>query len=437
MRRVVTVFEGQRIEIPSDRGSRKAMEYLLGIEIGGERPFVLRRGSLYATGFVGAVDAGPLRVEILPKPLGIDTIESARRLLLSMLVWAGQGVRHAWLKSGSSVEKDADLLELVERHAARELLMRLELGPPRRYSEVEETSSVIKGRIDFSKQARRLPTEAHLTAIRYHPLTTDNPLCHLLKALVGYLRDRAKSYATRQQLDQCLSALGPGRPPYLSPELVARVRLGPLEQEWAPLVELARLLAGNETPNPTAIGTTAQSTVLFSLSTLFEQIVRGVLSAELQQQGTISCVRTATEHPLLRQGDRVSGEVQLAVRPDLCFLTGKVVVAPGDAKWKRLSQNEKRNGILPADVYQLMAYMRLFGSSTGLLFFPRTDWMPQGWQSRLNIERDPSGTIVVISVDVYALIGGSKTANKSEAERLSTQVRAALPQVVTSPLIAS
>ena len=234
----LTVFEGGRLDIPPGSGGLRAKERLLGTVVRGKQAFTLRQGALYATDLVGAVDVGNLKVEVLPKPYGIETAADARQLMFDLLRWAGAEVSPSWLPRGSS-SRETDLLEVVERRAAAELLKRLEVGAPRRYQEVNERSSVLRGSIQFAKYSRQLPSDAHLIPIRYFPLVADNDLGRLLMALATFLRNRADSYGTRRDLDRCLDLLTGVKTCPLTPELVRRVRLGRFEADWRGLIELA------------------------------------------------------------------------------------------------------------------------------------------------------------------------------------------------------
>jgi 5-methylcytosine-specific restriction enzyme subunit McrC len=424
----ITVFEGGRVDIPSTRRAERVRGRLLGTTVGGRQAFGLRRGAVYAKDLVGAVDVGDLRVEVLPKPFGVETSQDARQLMFDLLRWAGSDIRPGWL-SGGSEARNTDLLQVVEQRAADELLRRLEVGAPRRYQEVRERSPVLRGRIQFGEYARQLPSDAHLLPVRYSPLIADNDLGRLLKALATRLRDRSDTYRARRDLDRCLDLLAGVQTRPLTPELVRRVRLGRMEADWQGLVELAELLASGRSPDPTGIGETRQATLMFPMNRLFESAIRRLLAGHLPPP--VACVRSPGEHALLRQDDGASSfSTALAVRPDLLFRASGVFVAAGDAKWKRLSESPPRYSILPADVYQLLAYMRLFRVSTGILFFPRADWMSSDWGAEFLVAPGHAERIKVLSVDLSGLVGGSAEVRKGSASTLARRVMAALPSQV-------
>lgn len=421
----ITVFEGGRIEIPTGLNAELVRARLLATNVDSRQAFGLRRGTIYAKDLVGAVDAGEVRVEVLPKPYGIETSQEARQLMFDLLRWAGSDLSPKWLHEGSNA-RNVDLIQVVEQRAADELLRRLEVGVPRRYQEIGERSPVLRGRIEFGHYARQLPSDAHLLPVRYSPLTADNDLGRLLKALATTLRDRSSTYRARRVLDRCLDLLAGVQARPLTLELVRRVRLGRLEADWQGLVELAALLTSGRSPDPTGLAESKQATLMFPMNRLFEAAIRSLLASNME--APVTCVRTPGEHALLRQDDGTSClNTALAVRPDLLFRAAGATVAAGDAKWKRLSNSPPRHSILPGDVYQLLAYMRLFGVSTGILFFPRTDWMPSEWQVEYLVAPGHDERIWGLAVDLPELVGGSPDARSRGASELARRVMAVLP----------
>ncbi|MGJ4880285.1 McrC family protein [Bradyrhizobium sp. HKCCYLRH1065] len=426
MARTLTVFEQGRLELPAGVTRVKIKERLLSITVGDRQAFSLRRGSVYATDLVGAVDLGDLKIEVLPKPFGVETVDDARKFMFNLLRWAGDDARPLWLSRGSSAS-ETPLLEIVERRTAAELLQRLELGAPRRYHEVNERTSTLRGRIQMSNYSRQLPSDMHLLPLRHFPFLADNDLGRLLKALATTLRNRATSYAARRDLDRCLDLLIEVKACPLSPELVRRVRLSRLEAGWLGLVDLAGLIALGKSPIPTSLGATEQPTLLFPLSRLFESAVRESLADHLSNP--LSCLKSAGEHQLLSLGSSTISTTALAVRPDLLITSNKRVIAAGDAKWKRLTESPPRFGVLPSDVFQLLTYMRLFQVHSGFLFFPRTEWMHSGWENKYLVSPTEQEWLTVVAINVPDLVSSDPGVRRAEGLKLASQVQVGLEKI--------
>jgi 5-methylcytosine-specific restriction endonuclease McrBC regulatory subunit McrC len=260
--------------------------------------------------------------------------------------------------------------------------------------------------------------------VRYSPLAHDNPLGRLLKALCITLRNRAVSQAARRDLDLCIDLLGGVRTEPLTTQLVRRVALGRFETEWRPLIELAALIAQGMSPDPANLGGTRQDTLLFPLERLFELVIRRSLTERLMPP--LTCAASPGKHGLLSLTTPAGRETALALRPDLLFRRSESVVAAGDAKWKRLEQCPPRFTILPADVYQILAYMRLFSVRTGLLFFPRASWMPEDWTCQFTVAPDEAERITVLAVDLARLADPLPDRRAAHADALARRVQAAL-----------
>ena len=376
----------------------------------------MRGGQLYAGDFVGAVDLGQTRIEVLPKSFGTESIIAGRRFLMDMLEWAGADARVGWL-SGGSATANHDLIEVVERHLVRELVDRLYQGPPRRYQPLEEMSPVVRGRIQFSRYAHQLPSNGHLIPIQHNPLSTANELSCMLKALARHLWRRTRSFTVRRDLDSCLEFLQLIPDRELTVALVESVRLGRFEQEWHRIVECAALIVRGASPDPTQLEVGHQPTLLFSLNRLFELVIRRVLAKRLGPPLTCDLVGTSLK---LLSGP--GNEELLSIRPDLLIRCGRAVAAVGDAKWKVLLAREARYGVSPADVYQLLTYMRRTGSRTGFLFYPRAPWMSGTWNTGFPVEPSTGERISIVGVDVGALVHKDHRINGSAQDALITLV---------------
>jgi 5-methylcytosine-specific restriction enzyme subunit McrC len=72
----------------------------------------------------------------------------------------------------------------------------------------------------------------------------------------------------------------------------------------------------------------------------------------------------------LRDGEIVAGRFQ--TRPDIMILQGDRPVLLIDTKWKRLSSrvDDPKQGVSQSDVYQMMAYGRIYGCPKLMLLYP-------------------------------------------------------------------
>ncbi|GJM44541.1 MAG: hypothetical protein DHS20C21_13830 [Gemmatimonadota bacterium] len=425
MATTITVFEGGRVDVPTGPSADRARVRLLGTAVGGRQAFVTRNGNVYAADCAGAVDLGDFRVEVLPKVFGVQDKVAGRAFMYDLLECTGHDAIVGWNRGGAG-DTDCNLLEAVERQAVTELLTRLESGVPRRYIPVEEVTPVIRGRINFSRYVRQLPSDSHRVPVRYSPLTRDNQLSRVLKALASHLSQRTRTYTVRRDLDRCIGLLHEVKSSELTADLARSVRLGRLERDWDRVIELAELLATSRSPDPTLLGATSQPTLLFPLNRLFESVVRRVLVEELL--GPLQCEPKSRAFPFLTVPKTSS--VALGVRPDFTFTSGEDFVGVGDAKWKSLTASDPRHGVAPADVYQILAYMRRLKTQRGLLFYPKVDWMASAWSASFGVHGTDE-TVSAISVDLAKIVSRDRTTRNVARSSFAARVQAMLAPAAT------
>jgi 5-methylcytosine-specific restriction enzyme subunit McrC len=89
------------------------------------------------------------------------------------------------------------------------------------------------------------------------------------------------------------------------------------------------------------------------------------------------------------------------MKPDLALLNGDdEVVLIGDAKWKLLSKDEIKLGILQPDLYQLIAYANRYDVKNLILYFPAR----QGLQKlhQLEVHGVHQCNVRIVCVDVLS-----------------------------------
>ena len=152
------------------------------------------------------------------------------------------------------------------------------------------------------------------------------------------------------------------------------VRIDRTNRRWEALFRLARLLlqrdwqaTHHQTKAPEGL------TLLFPMNDLFEKYIAVLLRRALagsdievlDQGGHRACLGSFTGQHL------ENGEV-FRTKPDIMLRRGREVMAIIDTKWKklRLDPLDRKHGVNQADVYQLMAYARLYRTAELMLLYP-------------------------------------------------------------------
>ena len=325
-----------------------------------------RRGALRVGGYVGLIDTGSIRLEILPRVSPSGNVTEDRMFLVNALQQAGLvPAPHEALARVSLTSEH--WLEAVLRSSAVRLQQLLAEGSPRRYFPVDETSTTIRGRIDLTRLARRLPSEAHLFPIRHAPLQRDNLLSRMLRGLVEALIGETRDPETRRLFQECLSSLSLTRGTPLSASSVESVVLSEYESDWTPFQQLAAALIAGRAPTLQWVVKRWAVACCLSLDDVYERLLRRHIGRIASKVG-LTLLGYHGQHLL---ESTASGKPLVRLLPD--FLIGDAdrhVALVADAKWKVLRGDGGGIKMAREDVYQMTSYMLRYESPSGLLLYP-------------------------------------------------------------------
>lgn len=351
-----------------------------------------RRDSLVARQMVGMVATKGCSLEILPK---VDPDENAgkdvaavRNQLVRMLDVA-LGLK---LDLGRSSEIDRQkhtLLEILIRAFADKLLDEVRRGLPRQYVQCEDDLPALRGRMDVTRQFTRNAIRPDKLACRFDQMEADTPLMRIMHATVVYLGRYAQQINTRRKLDELrfvladIPLVSAGRLPW------KQVQIDRTNRRWESLFRLANLLMQRDW-QATHYSTKAPEglTLLFPMNDLFEKYIAALLRKALinsgveviDQGGYLTCLGTFT-------GKHLYSGNTFRTKPDLILRRDGKMIAIIDTKWKRLGRNlvGPTDGVSQSDVYQLMAYARLYPTSDLMLLYPAIPGAPAGEQREFGI----------------------------------------------------
>jgi len=360
-------------EIPDASASRiaavAAASPLAGRGSGG----VLEHGrkGLRARGVVGVIAAEGCALEILPKIdiLGEDGAEatgSIRRRLVHMLavaldlkIDAGQVTALHWQRE--------TLLEILIRLFSEKLVDAVRQGLPRRYVEHADDLPTLRGRLNVMRQFTALAVEPSRLACRFDALTPDIALNRIMKAAITRLSRIARTTDNQRRLRDLAFAYADIADVPVAALRWDEVTLDRTNARWRELLNLARLLLGDRFQTTSAGGSDGFS-LLFEMNILFEEYVARMLRRALAdtdlrvvgQGGRLYCLETDERRGLFQ------------TRPDILIKRDSDIVQIIDTKWKRIAAriDDPKQGVSQADVYQMMAYGRLYGCSKLTLLYP-------------------------------------------------------------------
>lgn len=325
---------------------------------------------LRAQQVVGVIAADGATLEILPKidfpGGGLETsAASIRQRLIHMLAVALDLEIDLGDVTRLGTQQDT-LLEILIRVFSQKLIDAVRQGMPRQYLAQEEDLRTLRGRLNVRRQFTLLAASPERLACRFDALSPDIALNRIMKAAVSRLSRIARSADNQRRLRELAFAYSEIAPLPVAALRWDQVKLDRTNARWRDLISLAKLLLG-ERFQTTSAGETRGFSLLFEMNTLFEEYVARMLGRAL----------AGTGRRVVRQGGRLycledAGKKLFQTRPDILIKNGPVVEQVIDTKWKRVAEraDDPKQGVSQADVYQMMAYGRLYQCPHLTLLYP-------------------------------------------------------------------
>ena len=349
------------------------------------------RHYLRAKQMVGVLSAPGCSLEILPKvdPEAPDPdARTVRASLVGLIDVAlgldiGDGARAAMAHGADN------LLEVFIRLFAQRLLAQTRKGLPRGYLPVDDDLPALRGRLDVARQFTTNAVRPDRLACRFDVLSYDIALMRIMAATVVSLGRRTRLSSNQRLLDELRFVLS--EVTMLNPSVLPwnAVRIDRTSRSWESLYRLARLLMGRDwqTTGHDAGGHEGTS-LLFPMERLFESAVSAMLRRHFHGSGLEVVAQGGLRYCLgdWRDDRPCSGKV-FRTRPDLLVRKNGKVVAIIDTKWKRLSADplDPKHGLKEADVYQMMAYARIYECDRLMLLYPASPGAPSGDVRRFGV----------------------------------------------------
>ncbi len=333
------------------------------------------RKGLRARGVVGVIATPDCQLEILPKIEGAGESDpekaELRRRLIHMLAMAWNIRIDAGALTRLGWQRDT-ILELLIRLFCGKLVDAVRLGMPRQYLDSEDDLPTLRGRLDVTRQFSARAASPQKLACRFDALSPDIALNQVMRAAIGKLSRLAQAPDNQRALRELsfayadISEVSTGA---LRWDLIVLDRTN---RRWHELLSLARLLLGDR-HQQTSAGSIDGHALLFEMNVLFEEYVARSLARALA--GTDLRVSAQGGHrDCLFEGE--TGRFR--TRPDLIIRRGRRIVLIIDTKWKRITPriDDPKRGVSQADVYQLMAYGRVYECPNVVLLYPHHAELP-------------------------------------------------------------
>ncbi|MBK9240535.1 MAG: hypothetical protein IPL75_09805 [Acidobacteria bacterium] len=353
--------------------------------------------------YVGFVRVGDLQLEILPKLDALADPVSIRRSLLGMLaVTQVLEVQASELVDFS--ESDEPFIGAVARLYCRRLASAVRRGLRQEYVVCAEVIPRVRGKIDWSAQARAQAKQTLEFNCIFDERSEDTPLNRTLKGALleaGRLLEGSKTASLVNELRYAMAGISDSGP---TAEQRARIRTDRTSQQLKPLLTLAKLILGRHSPDlgRSAQGDRSSYAVVWDMNVLFEEYVGRLTRAALERNGREVELQESTHLAT----DMNRKKKTFFFKPDIVVRLDGKPEAVIDTKWKELDPKAENLGVSVSDIYQVLAYAHRYATSLAVLIYPHRRVLgPPGLQREFLVrgEDDDAIRVRVFTVDLSSL----------------------------------
>lgn len=418
----LSVLEWDRVAVGDGGFSRRQADHLLAAArshpLGGAEGtniLIDHHRWLRSQQIVGVVAGDGCSLEILPKierlgDAGSPEGRAGLRHRLVQMLDVALGLEINLGRDAAMARQDETILDILIRAFADQLTNEVRRGLPRQYLQCEEDLPTLRGRLDVKRQFTTLAVRPDRLACRFDTLSPDTALLQVMKTCVVFLSRHTRRAETVRRLSElrvALADVSDVHPQHLRWDKIAIDRSN---RRWRSLLALARLFLrrdwqathrANDQRDPVGV------TLLFPMNDLFEGYVAALLRRALTPLGYEVVAQGGLRYCLNELApDGTLGRPLFRTKPDCVVRRGGRTVLVIDTKWKRLTSaaSDPKRGVSQADVYQLMAYARLYGSARLMLLYPHHAGLEAKGRlarHRINVE-GADEQLTVASIDVAA-----------------------------------
>ncbi len=384
---------------------------------------------LKATEQVGVVRYGNKTVQILPKIYNAhnqfasasrdETARQASENLLYLLAVSNRfPVRESEIAALAS--HNSNWFEILIHLFAKHLFEEWTRGAIHNYQIAEAEIGILKGKWLIARQIRR-PASKHIFSVAFDEFTADNPLNRVFRFVVERLWRVTESLDNRRLLGDLRTLMDEvNLLAHISAREADSSLLNRTNSRFAPLLNMARLFLEGGTLKLSGGGDDSFAFV-FDMNALFEnflcEFIRRhrdeILPEGLRECDVLAQTKNATRHLATREERHV-----FQLKPDLSFRqpdgSFPLVV---DAKYKRLSENNNRLDVAPADFYQMHAYAHRYECPRVVLIYPQTAEMQKSLRARFRLQQSP------IIIQAATINMQRRLIQKSERRELIAELR--------------
>lgn len=342
---------------------------------------VLYEDRLKTYNYVGVIQLGRKRIQVLPKIYKDDRDKEKARKALRNLIYMLEYTRQLPIGkiSKSVFRRYDDFLEVYIRIFLDELESTLRSQIFREYVVIEDNLSFLRGRILMHQHIRENLSKNNKMRIycEFDELTEDNLLNQTIKYTLRLLRIVSLSPFNIDRINQLLFLFDGISDRIIMPHDLEKIHFTRLNETFKPVIETCFLIINNLSADLSS-GTTKHWALIFDMNKLFEEFVARFIIKHKKWLGLENYNIKAQGYLKMDEDKKVTldEDKKVTLKPDLLVYrdpsdTGeeRSIELILDTKYKQLKSEKD---ISNEDIYQMLAYGIGGECSKTVLLYPRT-----------------------------------------------------------------
>lgn len=313
------------------------------------------------------------QIQVLPKiDFAVGEEDKTKQVFMKMLCSLKDFPSKVFTNANLKVDRMNlyDIFINMYLQEARQLVKR---GIKSAYVEVEDNLTVYKGKILVNQHIKKNLAHKERFYVAYDEYQVNRAENRLVKATLLKLQKMTSSAENAKEIRQLLTAFELVEPSTNYDKDFSKVTIDRNTKDYEMLMKWSKVFLKNKSFT-TFSGTESARALLFPMEKVFEAYVAKNMKKVFTRAGWEVSAQDKGHYLF----NSLNGEKhkRFALRPDLVVTRddGSIVIL--DTKWKSLIDDKKANyGISQADMYQMYAYSKKYGTPEIWLLYPVNDAM--------------------------------------------------------------
>jgi len=341
--------------------------------------------------YVGVIRAGNKIIQIIPKiaQYAKSNDDSYKRQAISNLLYMLSythklDVKEADLASLNKVNDN--FFEVLIFLFAKNLLALIQNNINKEYVSREDNLPFIKGKLQFSNHIKLNSITRTNFYLRYDEFCEDNILNRIFKYTTHLLIKTTKNFSNLKLLQELQFIFNDISLQRVNADDFKKINLTRLNKVYEPVLNLAKIFISQSSLEMSADNISTFSFV-FDMNLLFEEYIGTMIRRSCSNRFSSITLqkpcRNLVESKIVNGKDL--GPV-FRMKPDIAlgqnYKQPEVIV---DTKYKVLKDEEKKEGVSQADLYQMNAYSKKYKCANIVLLYPKlTDQADKNIQFKID-----------------------------------------------------